>query len=468
MQSFSRSKISLLAFLAILIVSAVGILISQTNSTQAKLDQTLAQTLAHAGFTGRIESTLESRLGRPINRDLAEIGRLLWFDTLTGLNDDNTCAGCHSPTAGFGDTQSIAIGIDNNGIVGKKRTGPRNMRRTPLAINTAFYPKLMWNGRFASLSDDPFDNSQGFQFPEPEGTSLSNVSHLLIAQAFIPPTERNEVAGFTFEGDNDAIRAAVLKRLNDTAKYRALFASVFPQVKQGAPITFEMFGQAIAEFEFTLTFANAPIDRFARGEYGAMTAQEKNGALLFFGKAGCVRCHNVAGSSNEMFSDFSAYVIGVPPLMPAKTNSNFDGAAVNEDFGKEEITNDPADRYKFRTSPLRNIAVQPTFMHNGAFTKLEDAIRHHLDVKTSLQNYSPTKQFLANDLCVAMGPTEPILARLDPRLVTPIRLNDDEFNSLVAFVRDGLLDPRAKPEYLRSLIPREVPSGRTMLTFEFP
>ena len=31
-----------------------------------------------------------------------------------------------------------------------------------------------------------------------------------------------------------------------------------------------MFGLAIAEFELTLTFANAPIDRFARGQRDAM------------------------------------------------------------------------------------------------------------------------------------------------------------------------------------------------------
>ena len=121
-----------------------------------ELDAELEPVLAQAGFTGRIESTLESRLGRHVDKQLADLGRLLWFDTITGLNDDNTCAGCHSPTNGFGDTQSIAIGIDNNGIVGPHRAGPRNMRRTPMAINTAFYPKLMWNSRFASLSGDPF------------------------------------------------------------------------------------------------------------------------------------------------------------------------------------------------------------------------------------------------------------------------------------------------------------------------
>src|SRR6185503_4310277 len=111
------------------------------------------------------------------------LGRLLWFDTLTGLNNDNSCAGCHSPTRGFGDTQSIAIGIDNNGIVGPDRRGPRNQRRTPMAINTPFYPTLMWNSRFAALSEDPFDNSAGFQFPAPEALSLSYLPHLLVAQA---------------------------------------------------------------------------------------------------------------------------------------------------------------------------------------------------------------------------------------------------------------------------------------------
>jgi hypothetical protein len=86
-----------------------------------------------------MEQTLTKRLGRPVDRRLADLGRLLWFDTVTGLNDDNSCGGCHSPTNGFGDTQSIAIGIDNNGIVGPHRTGPRNQRRTPIVINNVFY-----------------------------------------------------------------------------------------------------------------------------------------------------------------------------------------------------------------------------------------------------------------------------------------------------------------------------------------
>jgi cytochrome c peroxidase len=436
--------------------------------TDRQLDRALAAVLRRQGFTGRIESTLERRLGRRLDPKLVEIGRLLWFDTITGLADDNTCAGCHSPTAGFSDTQSIAIGIDNNGIIGPNRAGPRNMRRSPMAINTAFFPTLMWNSRFRSLSGDPFDNSAGLRFPDPEGDSLSDLPHLLVAQAFMPPVERTELAGFAFAGENHAIRAEVLNRLNAIAEYRRLFGRIYPAVRSGGPITFDMFGAAIAEFEFSLTFANAPIDRFARGQREAMTRQQKLGAILFFGEAGCVRCHAVSGPSNEMFSDFQQHVAGVPQIAPANTNNAFDGPGANEDFGLEQVTGDPADRYAFRTSPLRNVAVQPTFMHNGAFTRLEDAIRYHLDATTAIAAYTPAGQRLDADLAGPVGPMTPVIARLDPALAAPIRLTEREFAQLVAFVERGLLDPRARPEKLRSLVPRQVPSGRPGLVFEFP
>ena len=45
--------------------------------------------------------------------------------------------------------------------------------------------------------------------------------------------------------------------------------------------------------------------------------------------------------------------------------------------------------------------------------------------------------------------------------------SDAEFADLVAFVRDALLDPRARPGYLRRLVPKQLPSGRSPLVFEF-
>src|SRR5262245_27436310 len=429
----------------------------------AEVDATLRAELTALGFTGRIAEQLEARLGRRIDPQLADIGRKLWFDPIQGLNNDNTCGGCHSPTNGFGDTQPIAIGIDNNLIVGPARTGPRNQRRTPMMINTAFYPTLMWNSRFHSLSGNPFDNSQGFEFPPPEGRTLSFLPQLLVAQAFIPPTERVEVAGFQFPGDNFAIRAEVIRRLNAAPNYRQLFAKVSRSVKAGEPITYDDFARAIAEFEFTQVYADAPIDRYARGDRNALTASQKQGAVIFFGKGGCVTCHAVSGTSNEMLSDFRQHVAGIPQIVPSVGNVPFDGPGANEDFGLEQVTGSSADRYAFRTSPLRNVGLQPFFMHNGAFARLEDAVRFHLDAVRGAETYGTSR--LPADLRGPLGPSAPVLDRLDPLLRMPVVLTDDEFDALVEFLRDGLLDPRARPSRLRRLIPEKLPSGRPGLQF---
>jgi cytochrome c peroxidase len=230
-----------------------------------------------------------------------------------------------------------------------------------------------------------------------------------------------------------------------------------------------MVGAAIAEFEFTLTFADAPIDRFARGDRGAMTQAEKRGAILFFGRAGCVGCHRVAGYANEMFSDFLNHNIGVPQIAPAfglgSGNVRFDGPGGDEDFGREQISRDPQDRYKFRTSPLRNIALQPTFFHNGCFTRLEDAIRHHLDVAASARNYDPDAAGVAGDLHVSGARVQRMLKEVDPRVAKRMKLSRGEFDDLVEFVRTGLLDPRATPEFLLGLVPQQLPSGLALHEF---
>ena len=477
------------------------------------LDTDLRAKLTQWGFTGNIEQEFKQRLqdslGRPLNNELANLGRLLWFDNLHSLGRDNTCGGCHSPTNGMGDSQPMAIGVLSNGLVGPNRSGPRNQRRSPTVVNTALFPRLMWNDRFEALSGDPFDGSRGFSFPLPEGDTRfsakankkNDVRHLLQAQAHIPPTELIEVGGFKDacnqadlqahcaagynEGPglpvpdvdksgfrNEPIRQEGLRALNANAEYRRLFGNVFNEVRRGQPIDFFMFGKAIAEFEFTLVFANAPLDRFARGDSAAMTGAEKRGAVLFFGKAGCVSCHRVDGNSNEMFSDFQDHVAGAPQVFPTfgnpalglgTGNFPFSGDGGNEDFGREERTGSQSDRYKFRTAPLRNLAVSPGFFHNGSFTTLEGVMRFHLDAISQTPRYDPAREGVPEDLF--LGPFVNS-ALIEPRLQRPVSLSTKEFRDLVQFVKTGLLDQRVLPSNLCKLIPAHVPSGLPVLTFE--
>jgi len=343
--------------------------------------------------------------------------------------------------------------------------------------------------------------SQGFLFPEPEGAARFPphdpvIKHLLAAQGHIPPTELPEAAGFTgtrgtlgslfdpFDDGlgspvplpdasgsrNEPIRQAVIALLNHSDAYRKLFSRSFPEVARGGSIEFSMVGRALAEFQFTLVFADAPIDRFARGERGALSDSQKRGAILFFGDAGCVICHAVAGNSNEMFSDFANHDIGVPQLAPAfgvgRGNVVFDGPGQNEDFGAGQISGGPEDRYRFRTSPLRNVALQPAFFHDGAFTRLEDAVAHHLNPVFSAQTYNPRAAGVAEDLRRPIAPVLNVLRNIDRSLLTLRSLTSGQFDDVVDFVRDGLLDRRAKPDNLCRLIPASLPSGFSVPLFE--
>ena len=103
---------------------------------------------------------------------------------------------------------------------------------------------------------------------------------------------------------------------------------------------------------------------------------------------------------------------------------------------------------------------------DGAFISLEDAIRHHLDVKKSARTYNPIKAGVPADLAQRVGPIKPVLKRLDPLLRSSIHLNQREFADLVSFVRDGLLDERVKPANLCKLVPAQVPSGMPVLEFQ--
>ncbi len=529
---------------------------TDAGTSEQGSDAELVALLNKHNFTGRVEETLTKRLGRPINEPLAEVGRLLFFDRVLSIHSDtetkgttgNPCSGCHAPNAAMADTQSIAVGVDPLGVVGKSRKGPRNQRRSPTVINTAFYPKLMWEAKFLSNSGDPFDNSQGFDLQlEKFEPNDPTVKHLLVAQAHMPPTELPEMAGFgrelaetltamnlaaaakpMVEGQasaqdadvaslmavfsnrqpfsnqaklvqsfgNDAavpckkeesqfrhrhgqeipvhdaahsIRQLVIDDVNKVPEYVNLFAAIFDDVKKSGKVEFIHVAQALAEFEMKLTFANAPIDEYARGDRTAMTDAQKRGAVLFFRDNSCVSCHAVSGKSNEMFSDFQNRRIGVPQIAPIYRdgygNFMFEQSDVivgqcDQDPGVMLTNGDPESAYKFRTSPLRNVGAQPTFFHNGAYTRLEDAIKHHTDVVTSVKNYDAKKAGVADDLTILKPSNNGPLRNLDPMLQGVSKLSAQDIADLTEFVGVGLMDDRARMDSLCKLVPKKLPSGR--------
>ena len=337
-----------------------------------------------------------------------------------------------------------------------------------MVLNTAFFPSLMRNDRFSSLSGDPFDPSAGFLFPAPEGTSLSYLPHLLDAQAFIPPTERAEAAGFAFAGDNDAIRAEVVRRLNDAAGYRSLFARVFPEVRRGAPITYEMVARAIAEFEFSLTFANAPIDRYARGERQRSTTRRNEARCSSSASRLCQLPPGVGPVERDVQRlprprdrrPAARPVRGERPLRRARRERGLRAGAVHRQTPPTATRSAPRPCATSRCS-RRSCTTAPS-----------RASRPRSGItSTSSPRPSPTTR-----LRRASTPTSPARSRPSLRCflgsTRSLRRrrgsHEDQLDSLVAFLRNGLLDPRASPERLRHLIPGKLPSDREPLVFQAP
>ena len=124
-----------------------------------------------------------------------------------------------------------------------------------------------------------------------------------------------------------------------------------------------------------------------------------------------------------------------------KGSSQRDG---NQDFGLFDITEQDADMYKFRTSPLRNIATQPTFFHNGAFTRLEDALRYHVNTLALAVQYNPAQAGVDEDLTHNTGPIAQCCKDwIQPSGSAGPLIRRTIFKRLLVFLRDGLLDRRS-------------------------
>jgi cytochrome c peroxidase len=156
---------------------------------------------------------------------------------------------------------------------------------------------------------------------------------------------------------------------------------------------------------------------------------------LFYGKARCAVCHE-----GPLFSDFEFHGIGVKNHGPG-----FDGSG--DDRGRHYVTGLPADRYKFRTPPLRNVTLTAPYFHNGTAPTLRDAIAQHVDPFRYADQYEESGAFSMN--LAQIGAISPILE-------TKLQLSEDEVDLIIAFL-GTLEDPGLK--FIDRIIPASVPSG---------
>jgi cytochrome c peroxidase len=121
------------------------------------------------------------------------------------------------------------------------------------------------------------------------------------------------------------------------------------------------------------------------------------------------------------------------------------------------VTGNPADRYAFRTPPLRNVELTAPYGHNGAFFSLREFIGHYSESDKKLRDFDITQ--LEPLLRGTVLPTlAEILATRDP-LLNGVVFSDQVIDEVTEFMK-ALTDPSALN--LDAIIPDRVPSGLTI------
>ncbi|MDJ0941116.1 MAG: cytochrome c peroxidase [Woeseiaceae bacterium] len=413
------------------------------------------------------------------NQDPAKVklGQELFFDKVLSGNMNISCATCHHPLAGTGDGLALPVGEGGRGLGVTRDTGSgsdavheRVPRNAPPVFNLGAneFSVMFHDGRIQPDAGMPsgFESPAGMDLPE-------GLDNALAVQAMFPVTSGTEMAGQPGENTIADVAAAGdlagpngvwaqlaerLRGIDGPGGYVEQFIAVFDDVNSADDIEYRHAANAIAAFEAVAWRADdSPFDRFLRGKRSAMSLNQIRGMRIFYSNRGnCSSCH-----SGKFQTDLNFYAIAMPQAGGGKG----DGMFGYEDFGRERVTGNIADRYRFRTPTLRNIALTPPYGHAGTYDDLESAVRHHLNAVNSLYSYDisqlrvpPRPDLNAADAQAMNDPAvvDAIAARSE---IAPRNLTDWEVARLIDFL-NALTDPSMLD--MRDDVPVQVPSGLTL------
>jgi len=271
------------------------------------------------------------------------LGRKLYFEPKLSKDGTVACATCHDVSRGFTDRRGTSEGIGD-------KLGRRN---APTVLNAALFSSQFWDGRAATLEE----------------------------QAKLPIINPIEMG----QPDGNAVVAAI----KNDAEYQKAFKEAY-----GRGINYDDVGRAIAAFERTLVFLDAPFDRFIAGDSKAIDDDAKAGWVIYNGKGRCTACHQISSSSpigsdnrfhnvgvSARHQDFEALAKkGLEALAKDSSKETMDKLALETDLselGRFVVTKNRGDIGAFKTSQVRNVGITAPYMHDGSMATMWDVVDHY-------------------------------------------------------------------------------------------
>ncbi|HEX5113398.1 MAG TPA: cytochrome c peroxidase [Saprospiraceae bacterium] len=366
----------------------------------------------------------------PVTEAKVRLGQMLFFETALGLEAKKSvslqaysCSTCHIPSRSFtaGRFQGIADGAIGFGLSGEGRkinplyTGDQvdaQGARPLTIINTAYVTNALWAGSFGS-----FNVNIGTEDVWNQDTLIEiNFKGLMGLEA-------NNARALAVH------RQVINKAIVDSLGYTAMFDEAFPDIPIDERYNRITGSYAIAAYFRTVLANEAPFQMWLKGDREAMNDQQKRGAILFFGKAGCVHCHNSPSLNSEPHKFFA---LGVRNEFQ---NNNLVFRTDRHDkrnLGRGGFTGRDEDMHKFKVPQLYNLKDFGFYFHGASKTTIKAVVEYFNEATPE-------------------NPDVPITQISN--FFQPLHLTKDEIADLVEFLENGLFDPnmtRYTPDFVLS------------------
>lgn len=365
--------------------------------------------------------------------DAAALGHRLFFDDRLAGDGARSCASCHDPALHFTDGKPVAEGAG---------AGRRN---TPTVVNSAYRRTFFWDGRADTLWSQalhPLETDVEMAGSRVQVAKLVLADPVLRAayvQAFGDAPSVGQARAWPatarpVPGDHDHAHDRAWQEIG--AGERAAIDRVFVNV-----------GKALAAYQRRLVSDRAPFDLFVEGvreddadKRAALDDSALRGLRLFFGRAGCRRCH-----SGPSFTDESFHNLGLPgpgggmPRDPGRYGAlevlradpfRAEGGFSDDPKGATARRTATAvagpDQWgAFRTPSLRDVARTPPYMHAGQLATLEDVLAFYSTLENQVR-----------------------LDHHEESVLVPLHLDERETADLLAFLR-SLVGDGPPPRWIR-------------------
>ena len=282
-----------------------------------------------------------------ITAEKVDLGKKLFFDRRLSLNNTISCAMCHIPEQGFTSNElEKPVGFEGRSV----------KRNAPSLFNVAYLTSLFHDARETTLEH----------------------------QAWHPILASNEMAMPSF--------GATIKKIQSLKDYHGLFEIAF----NGQPASITTIGQALASYQRTLVSGNSLFDHWYYDKQpDAISKQAQRGFSLFAGKAQCINCHSINAeyalfTDNALhntgigwqasMTDFEKESVLIAPGVRIEVSRAIKEKVGNKpqsDLGYYEVTQNPSDRWRYRTPGLRNVALTAPYMHDGSLASLREVIEFY-------------------------------------------------------------------------------------------